>query len=232
MKIHGYSQLTLLDYPGKLACTIFTGSCNFRCPFCHNASLAVHPDRQPPLDEDKILAHLRSRKSMLEGICVTGGEPTIYSDLPDFLEKLRTTGFLIKLDTNGSNPDMVKEVIDRRLVDYIAMDIKSSPADYAQAIGLESVSMDKIFASVDLIMSSAPDYEFRTTVVDGLHHADDFKQIGKWLAGCKAYYLQQYKDSGDLIAPEGLSSPSIITLSQYRNILLPDIPNTFIRGID
>lgn len=232
MRIHGYSQLTLLDYPGKLACTIFTGSCNFRCPFCHNASLALHPEKQPALDEDKIIEHLYSRKSMLEGICVTGGEPTLYKDLPDFLERLRTTGFLIKLDTNGSNPDMVKEVIDRGLVDYIAMDIKSSPTGYAMATGLETFAMDKIFSSVDIIMSSGLDYEFRTTVADGLHHADDFVQIGKWIKNCKAYYLQQYKDSGDLICPKGLSSPSVTTLEQYRNILLSDIPNTFIRGAD
>lgn len=232
MKIHGYSQLTLLDYPGKLACTIFTGNCNFRCPFCHNASLVLRHQNQPTLDEEKILEHLRSRKNMLEGICVTGGEPTISADLPEFLEKLRKTGLLIKLDTNGTNPDMVKDIIDHKLIDYIAMDIKASPSNYAAAVGLGSISMDKIFASAELIMNSGLDYEFRTTVVDGLHSADDFKHIGKWIAGCKAYYLQQYKDSGDLIAPEGLSSPSLVTLNQYRNILLTDIPNTYIRGID
>lgn len=232
MQIHGYSQLTLLDYPGKLACTIFCGRCNFRCPFCHNASLVLHPDEQPALDENKILEHIRLRKSMLEGICVTGGEPTVHSDLPEFLGRLRETGFLIKLDTNGTNPSMLEYIINERLVDHIAMDIKASPANYSKAAGLKSISMDNLFRSVDLIMSSGVGYEFRTTVVDGIHTSADFEQIGRWIKGADAYYLQQYKNSGDLILPDGLRSPSFSELNEYRSIMLPYVPNTVIRGAE
>lgn len=232
MHIHGYSQLTLLDYPGKIACTIFTGSCNLRCPFCHNASLVLHPDSQPPLDGDKIIAHIDSRRTKLEGICVTGGEPTLQKDLPAFLGKLRSTGLLIKLDTNGTNPDMLEQLINENLVDFVAMDIKASPSNYVRATGLSDFSMDRIFRSTDILMSGRIDYEFRTTVVEGIHTKDDFQYIGKWIKGAKAYYLQQYKNSGDLIAPEGLSTPSRETLEEYKEILLPFIPNTVIRGVD
>lgn len=230
MQIHGYSQLTLLDFPGRIGCTIFTGSCNLRCPFCHNSSLVLHPDCQPALDEAKILAHIESRKTKLEGVCVTGGEPTLQHDLPRFLTALRQTGLLIKLDTNGTNPAMLELILKDRLVDFVAMDIKAMPSNYARATGMKVFDMDKIFQSVDLITNGNIDYEFRTTVVDGIHTADDFTGIGKWLRGAKAYYLQQYKDSGDLIAPAGLDAPSPETLQQYREILLPYIPSTFIRG--
>ena len=232
MQIHGFAKLTLLDYPGKIAATIFTGGCNFRCPFCHNAVLVLNPNAQPKIDENEILKELESRKNKLEGVCITGGEPTLCRDLPDFIAKIREHGFLVKLDSNGTNPDMLEDLISRKLIDFVAMDIKSSPEGYGKATGLKDISMDNIFRSTDLLMQSGTDYEFRTTVVDGIHTADDFKKIGIWLKGAKAYYLQQYKDSGDLIAPKGLSAPSKETLEKYRGILLPYIPNTSIRGID
>lgn len=232
MNIHGYSQLTLLDYPGKLACTIFTANCNFRCPFCHNASLVTKPSSQPALDENKILEHLASRRTKLEGVCITGGEPTLNTDLPDFLSKLKNMGFLVKLDTNGSNPDMLGYLLSEGLLDCVAMDIKASPSNYTAATGLKDICMDKIFRSTELLMTGSISYEFRTTVVDGIHSDQDFEQIRAWLKGAKAYYLQQYKDSGDLIAPVGLSAPSAETLNRYRDIVLPFIPNTQIRGVD
>ena len=232
MQIHGFAKLTLLDYPGQIAATIFTGGCNFRCPFCHNAILVLNPNAQPRIDENEILKELESRKNKLEGVCITGGEPTLCRDLPEFIAKVREMGFLVKLDSNGTNPDMLEDLIGHRLIDFVAMDIKSSPEGYSKATGLKDMSMDDIFRSTDLLMQSGIDYEFRTTVVDGIHTADDFKKIGIWLKGAKAYYLQQYKDSGDLIAPEGLSAPSKETLETYRSILLPYIPNTAIRGID
>ncbi|MBO4559004.1 MAG: anaerobic ribonucleoside-triphosphate reductase activating protein [Lachnospiraceae bacterium] len=232
MQIHGFAKLTLLDYPGQIAATIFTGGCNFRCPFCHNAILVLNPNAQPRIDENEILKELESRKNKLEGVCITGGEPTLCRDLPEFIAKVREMGFLVKLDSNGTNPDMLEDLIGHRLIDFVAMDIKSSPEGYSKATGLKDMSMDDIFRSTDLLMQSGIDYEFRTTVVDGIHTADDFKKIGIWLKGAKAYYLQQYKDSGDLIAPEGLSAPSKETLETYRSILLPYIPNTSIRGID
>ena len=232
MQIHGFAKLTLLDYPGRIAATVFTGGCNFRCPFCHNAVLVLDPNAQPLIPEDEVLRELESRKNKLEGVCITGGEPTLNRDLPEFIEKVRALGLLVKLDSNGTAPDMIADLIDRGLVDYIAMDIKSSPEGYSKAVGLKEMSMDNIFRSVDLIMQSGIDYEFRTTVVDGIHTADDFKKTGIWIKGAKAYYLQQYKDSGDLIAPRGLASPSKETLEKYREILLPYVPNTSIRGTD
>lgn len=232
MNIYGYNKLSLLDFPGKLASTVFTGYCNFKCPFCHNASLVLHPETVTTISPEAVFDHLKSRAATLEGICITGGEPTLNRDLPDFLEKLRTYNLGVKLDTNGYNPRMLKELIDQKLIDHIAMDIKASPANYQRATGIEPFDMDKIFRSVDLIMSSGLTYEFRTTVVEGIHTKDDFISIGKWLAGANAYYLQCFKDSRDLIAPQGLSSPTKETLNNYLNILLPSIPNTFLRGID
>lgn len=232
MKIHGYSQLTLLDYPGHLACTIFCGHCNFRCPFCHNASLVLHADEQPVISEETILQHLKKRQGILEGIAITGGEPTLHRDLPDFIKRLRDeTGLAVKLDTNGTNPEMLKKLIDEKLIDFVAMDIKSSPSRYALAAGLKTLDMDDIFNSVEILMKSEIDYEFRTTVVDKIHRKDDFIEIGEWIAGAKAYFLQCYKDSGDLISPDGLRAPTIETLEHYRDILLPFVPNTGIRGI-
>ena len=232
MQIHGFAKLTLLDYPGRIATTVFTGGCNFRCPFCHNAVLVLDPNAQPLIPEDEVLRELESRKNKLEGVCITGGEPTLCRDLPEFIEKIRALGLLVKLDSNGTAPDMIAGLIERGLIDHIAMDIKSSPEGYSKAVGLKDMSMDNIFRSVDLIMQSGIEYEFRTTVVDGIHTPDDFKKIGVWIKGAKAYFLQQYKDSGDLISPQGLSSPSKETLEKYREILLPYIPNTSIRGTD
>lgn len=233
MYIHGLSQLTLLDYPGKLACTVFCGSCNFRCPFCHNASLVLNPTSLPSMSEDKVIAHLQKRKNTLEGVCITGGEPTLQPDLADFIRRIKDeTGFPVKLDTNGSHPDTVERLLSEHLIDSIAMDIKSSPGGYARAAGLPSFTMDNIFRSVDLIRSSDIDYEFRTTVVDGIHSDDDFREIGKWLRGSRAYYLQMYKDSGELISPLGLKAPSREDLIRYRDILLPYIETVDIRGVD
>ncbi len=232
MQIHGFNKLTLLDYPEKLAATVFTGGCNFRCPFCHNATLVLNPSAQPLIAEDDVIEELAARRDRLEGVCITGGEPTLNSDLPDFITKIRDLGYKIKLDTNGSNPQMLDRLIREGLLDHIAMDIKSSPAGYAKATGLKNLSMDDIFRSVDLIMQSELDYEFRTTVVEGIHTINDFLQIAVWIKGARAYYLQQYKDSGDLIAPVGLSAPSKKTLESYRAALQIYIPNTYIRGVD
>ncbi len=232
MVFHGFNKLTLLDYPGKLACTLFTGYCNFRCPFCHNAELVLRPDSQPTLDAERVLELIKARASKLEGVAITGGEPTLNKDLPDFIRRLKDeTGLAVKLDTNGTNPDMLKKLISERLLDYAAMDIKSSPDGYARAVGLSGVSMSEIFDSVDILTNSGLPYEFRTTVVEGIHTEADFSKIGKWIRGAKHYYLQAYKDSGDLIAPDGLKSPSAEKLEEYRQILLPYIPGTELRGI-
>ncbi|MBR5177887.1 MAG: anaerobic ribonucleoside-triphosphate reductase activating protein [Lachnospiraceae bacterium] len=235
MKIHGINGLSLLDYPGKMACTIFTGHCNFRCPFCHNATLVLNPDSQPVKSEEEVFNLLRNRSGRLEGVAITGGEPTLNRDLPDFCRKIKEMGLSVKLDTNGSLPNVVRDLTEAGLVDYIAMDIKASPENYANAVGLSSFDMGNIFESVDLIMANGAkgkiDYEFRTTVVQGLHTETDFIQIGKWLKGAKGYFLQGYRSSDDQLNPEGLSAVPVEIMEHYREILLPNIPNTQLRGV-
>ena len=235
MKIHGINGLSLLDYPGKMACTVFTGHCNFRCPFCHNATLVLNPDSQPLKKDEEVFELLKNRAGRLEGVAITGGEPTLNRDLPDFCKQVKDMGLSVKLDTNGSNPVMVKALINDKLIDYIAMDIKASPENYANAVGLKSFDMSPIFESVDLIMESglagSIGYEFRTTVVQGLHTEKDFTQIGKWLKGAKGYFLQGYRSSDDQLNPEGLSAVPLETMEHYREILLPNIPNTQLRGV-
>ena len=232
MHIHGYSQLTLLDFPGRIGCTVFTGHCNFRCPFCHNASLVLRASQQPELDPEKVLTHIASRANRLEGVCVTGGEPTLQKDLPEFLRRLKDLGLLVKLDTNGTNPDLLTEVVTTGLVDFVAMDIKAGPDNYGRAAGLADISMDRIFRSAEFLLSGQVDYEFRTTVVEGIHTDTDFRQIGSWLTDARSYYLQQYKDSGDLISPEGLAAPTREQLTHYCDIVRPFIPSVAIHGVD
>jgi pyruvate formate lyase activating enzyme len=194
MRIGGFQKMTLIDYPGKLAATVFTVGCNFRCSFCHNPELVL-PEKFPPLNnlEAEFFQHLSKRKGKLEGVCITGGEPTLQPDLLDFIKKIKQMGFLVKLDSNGSQPEILKKIIAEKLVDFIAMDIKNSSAGYARAVGL-NVELKKIKQSVKLIMESGIDYEFRTTVVPGIHSEKDFEKIGQWLSGAKAYYLQEYRE--------------------------------------
>lgn len=232
MKIYGYAQLTLLDYPGKLASTVFVGACNFKCPFCHNASLVLGTGNLPLIPENDILRHVLKRKKALEGVCITGGEPTIYSDLPDFIQQIKDIGLLVKLDTNGTNPSMVRDLYERKLVDYVAMDIKAAPGNYSKATGLGTTSMSEIFDTADFLMNSGIDYEFRTTVVDGIHTEEDFEKIGRWIKNAKRYYLQSFKNSGDLINGEGLSAPSKEKMTRYVEICRKYIPSTELRGMD
>ena len=235
MKIHGISGLTLLDYPGKMACTIFTGHCNYRCPFCHNATLVLNPSSQPLIPEEEVFDLLDRRKGKLEGVAITGGEPTLNNDLAEFCRKVKEKNLLVKLDTNGSNPKAVKELLGAGLVDYIAMDIKASPANYAKAVGLISFDMEPVFESTDMIMDAGSknliDYEFRTTVVGGIHTEDDFIKIGRWLKNAKAYFLQGYRTSDDQLNPEDLSTVPVETMESYRKLLLETIPNVNLRGV-
>ncbi|MCM1542724.1 MAG: anaerobic ribonucleoside-triphosphate reductase activating protein [Blautia sp.] len=199
MKIHGFQKTTLLDYPGHIAATVFTGGCNFRCPFCQNGSLALEPEGQPLIPEEEVLAHLRKRQEVLEGVCITGGEPTLESGLREFILKCRALGYLVKLDTNGYRPEMLREFLQEGILDYVAMDIKASPANYGRAAGIPGCDMDRIRESVSLLRASGVPHEFRTTVVKGIHTAGEFEEIGKWLAGSSVYYLQAYRDSGDIL---------------------------------
>ncbi len=231
MKIYGLNKTTLLDYPGRVAATIFLGGCNFRCPFCQNSSLVLSPDRQPEIPEEEVLSFLKKRKGILEGVCVTGGEPTLSPELPEFLKKIQDLGYPVKLDTNGSRPQVLKDLASQNLIQMTAVDIKACPNNYPSLCGLVHPDLDSIKETVDFLINGSLDYEFRTTVVRELHTEQDFIQIGQWIAGAKAYYLQAYRDSEEVLQP-GFSSYSQKELMYFRDILKRTIPLVELRGID
>ena len=198
MLIAGLQKLTLLDFPGKTACTLFTPGCNFRCPFCHNA-LLVTDKVNDFVTEESFFSFLAKRRGILDGVCITGGEPTLQKDLIPFIEKIREAGFLVKLDTNGYKPSVLKEIIEKKLVDYIAMDIKAAPSAYAVATGIEDLDFSLILNSIELIEKSGIEHEFRTTVTKELHTAEAFEEILALFSPDTPYFLQQFKDSGNLI---------------------------------
>lgn len=230
MIIKGLAKLTLLDFPGKVACTVFTGGCNFKCPFCHNASLAVRAVELPTIPEDEILSFLKKRKGILDGVCVSGGEPLLMPDLADFLGRIKEMGYSVKLDTNGYLPRRLSSVIELGLVDAVAMDIKNSPQKYALTAGVPDLDMTPITESADLLMRGSTPYEFRTTVVKELHEAEDFESIGAWIKGARAYYLQSFTDSGDIIE-SGLSAHSAETLKHFLAIVKKYVSNSHLRGV-
>ena len=240
MQIHGFNKLTLLDYPGHIACTVFTGHCNMRCPFCQNASLVLFPETQPAIPEEEFFSFLKKRHGILEGVCVTGGEPTLSTDLPDFLAKIHELGYLIKLDTNGTNPAILTQLITDKLVDYIAMDIKSSLSGYPAAVGIPGFSTAAIEESVALLLQNTVPYEFRTTVVRELHSKQEFLDIANWIKGARAYYLQTFQDSGELISRfcPGTAPTPILTgytkkeLEDFVALLAPYVQTIGLRGID
>lgn len=201
MQIHGLNKTTLLDYPDHLAATVFTGGCNFRCPFCHNKTLVLEADTQPVLDEEEVLEYFKKRKGILEGVCITGGEPTLQKDLPEFLEKIKATGLKVKLDTNGYRPEVIKELHKRGLVDYIAMDIKASKENYPKVTDIPGLDVAKIQESIDFIVNNFENYEFRTTVVKELHPKEELLKIKEWIKGAKKYRLQNYRESDGVINP-------------------------------
>lgn len=198
MNIAGLQKLTLLDYPGKTACTVFTHGCNFRCPFCHNAPLVTYRPEEP-ISGDEFFTFLSRRQGILDGVCVTGGEPTLQKELIPFIERIKELGFLLKLDTNGARPDVLKEILARGLADYVAMDIKASPERYAEAVGLAGFDFSLIEESIRLLEQSGIPHEFRTTVTEELHREEDFEKILSLFSENTPYFLQQFKDSGALI---------------------------------
>ncbi len=201
MKIYGLQKMTLLDYPGKIAATVFTAGCNFRCPWCHNASLVLNTKLPALISGADFFTFLEKRRGWLDGVCITGGEPLLQKDLPEFIEKIKNMGFLVKLDTNGSFPAQLKELVNRKLVDYVAMDIKNSPAKYGATIDLTSAKefLPQIQESISFLLENQVEYEFRTTLVREFHSLDDLKEIAHWIQGAEHYYLQNFEDSGDLI---------------------------------
>lgn len=227
MKIYGFQKMTLLDFPGKVACTVFTGGCNFRCPFCHNASLVTHIDGAP-IEEQEILSYLNKRKELLDGVCVTGGEPLLQGDLAAFLHKIKEMGYLVKLDTNGAFPDQLQAMIEAGLVDYVAMDIKNSKEKYAVTAGVP-VDLAAIERSVELLKEGRVDYEFRTTLVKELHTEEDILLMTKWLQGTRYWYLQSFIDSGDLIA-SGYHSPEKEWVKNAQTLAAQTIEGVKVRG--
>ena len=230
MRLQGLQKLTLLDFPEKVACTVFTAGCNFRCPFCHNASLVTHIPEQADMDEERFFSFLKKRKGIIDGVCVTGGEPLLQPDIEDFIRKIKELGYLVKLDTNGSFPDKLKDLVEKRLVDYVAMDIKNSVEKYGVTIGLDTRYSETVKESVAFLKEGHVDYEFRTTVTKNFHSEEDFEEIGKWIQGAKHYYLQSFVDSGDLIEAniEGVSKEE---MEMFLKKVKPYIPSAEIRGV-
>ncbi len=230
MIIKGFQKTTLLDFPGKVACTIFTGGCNFRCPFCHNASLVLQTAMTSNISEDEIFFYLGRRKEILDGVCVTGGEPLLQKDIFIFLEKIKSLGLLVKLDTNGSYPLELQKLIKAGILDYIAMDLKNSRFRYAETCGLTSYPAE-IEKSIDIIMNSHIPYEFRTTVVREFHTKEDIRDIAKQIAGAEHYFLQKFMDSGNLIG-KNLSAYSFPEMQEMLLEARKYVPEAALRGID
>lgn len=229
MKLAGLQKLTLLDFPGHVACTVFTAGCNLRCPFCHNSELVL-PERTPPrLDEEEFFSFLSKRQGILEGICVTGGEPLLQGDIAPFLQRIKELGFAVKLDTNGCFPTVLRSLVEEGLVDFVAMDIKNSPARYGETVGIDHFDLTPVQESVSFLLSGVVDYEFRTTVTAQHHDEDSFRDIARWIAGAKRYALQEFKDSGDILSG-GLTPCSEAQMEGFLSILKPLVPGAFLRG--
>ena len=229
MKLAGLQKLTLLDFPGHVACTVFTAGCNLRCPFCHNSELVL-PERKPELmDEEDFFSFLKKRQGILEGVCVTGGEPLIQKDIAPFLARIKDLGYAVKLDTNGCFPQILRALVEQGLVDFVAMDIKNSPARYAKTAGIPALDLTAVQESVAYLMSGAVDYEFRTTVAAQLHDEESFEDIARWIAGAKRYALQEFKDSGDILT-DGLTPCTTERMQVFLSILKPFVPGAFLRG--
>jgi pyruvate formate lyase activating enzyme len=230
MNLQGLQKLTLLDYPGRVACTVFTGGCNFRCPFCHNALLVTHTQDNKSISEEEFFSFLKKRQGILDGVCITGGEPLLNRDIADFADKIHSLGFKVKLDTNGSFPERLQQLIDGGYVDYVAMDIKNTPEKYGLTIGCENFDISPILKSVEILKEGKVPYEFRTTVVSEFHIAEDFETIGKWLVGCEKYFLQVFTDSGDLIE-DGLHACSKVEMEKMLDIARNFVPSAMLRGV-
>ncbi|MCF0106205.1 MAG: anaerobic ribonucleoside-triphosphate reductase activating protein [Holdemanella sp.] len=228
MKIQGLQKMTLLDFPGKVACTVFLGGCDYRCPFCHNSDI-LSMEAEALLDEKELLQFLEKRKNLLEGVAITGGEPLLRNDIEELLTSIKALGYLIKLDTNGNHPDVLKRIVEKGLVDYVAMDIKNSPDRYAPTIGLKTFDLSKVMESKEFLLQGKVEYEFRTTVVKELHDEDSFKEIGPWIQGAQKYYLQTFVDR-DKVMFSGLSAYDKEEMEKLAKIVEPYVQHIEIRG--
>lgn len=231
MEIHGLQKLTLLDYPGKVACTVFLAGCNLRCPFCHNSELLDRHTAGPVMTDAELLRFLESRRGILEGVCFTGGEPLLHPELPALLRAVKALGYPVKLDTNGCFYKQLAALLHEGLVDYVAMDIKNAPDRYAETGGLTSMDLSPVYDSIDLLRTGTVDYEFRTTVVDELHDARSFQDIAALISGAKRYFLQPFTDR-DTVAYSGLHAPTAAQLAAYAEIVRPHVGEVAIRGAE
>ncbi len=230
MKIQGLQKMTLLDFPGKVACTVFLGGCDFRCPFCHNFEL-VDGTAKPIMDDEELLSFLSGRKGLLDGVAFTGGEPMINPGLPELIRKIRDLGYAIKLDTNGYHPETLEMLLKEGLIDYVAMDIKNSPAKYAMTSGLEQLDLEPVKRSISLLLEGDVDYEFRTTVLKEFHEADDFEEMGKMIKGAKRYFLQAFTDR-DSVPFGNLHAPNKEEMTAFMVKAAPYVLEISLRGID
>ena len=232
--IAGLQKLTLLDFPGHTACTVFLAGCNMRCPFCHNAEL-FGGKVEEFMTEEAFLKFLATRQGLLEGVCVSGGEPTLTGHLPEFLRSIKDLGYAVKLDTNGSRPDVLRRLLEEKLVDYVAMDVKNSPSRYGQTIGLDSFDMTPIEESLRLLLTGNTPYELRTTVVQQLHDEASMEEMGRWLSSLvpgilpKKLFLQKFVDR-DTVAYSGLCAPEENALKHFVDTLTPYVEKIAIRG--
>lgn len=230
MRIDGLQKMTLLDFPGKVACTVFTGGCNFRCPFCHNALLVTELPQKPDYTVDEILSFLKKRQGLLDGVAITGGEPLMNPEIDSFIREIRKLGYSVKLDTNGSFPERLEKIVNDGLIDYVAMDIKNCKKKYAETVGLSSFDLSKVERSVDFLKNGSVDYEFRTTVVREFHTVEDIRKAAEWISGAKRYFLQNFVDSGNLIDPS-VGGVDKETMFRMKDAAADFVPQTEIRGI-
>lgn len=227
MNVQGYQKLTLLDFPGRVACTVFTGGCNLRCPFCHNAGLVLTPHAGGNM-ENEVLDYLSRRKGLIEGVCITGGEPLLQPDLEDFIRKVKALGYLVKLDTNGALSHRLRALLETGLIDYVAMDVKSSPEGYQKAIGVPLAS-DLFEESIRILQASGIPHEFRTTAVKGIHTKEDFEKIGKWLPPDSPYFIQTFVSSPNLLG-SGCEPFSANEMKALLSAVQPYLPGAQLRG--
>lgn len=230
MVFHGFQKMTMLDFPGYVACTVFTPGCNFRCPFCHNSLLVTKVNENEIYSEDEILAYLRKRNGVIDGICISGGEPLMHDDIFDFVKKVKETGMLVKIDTNGSFPDKLKKLIDSGNIDYVAMDIKNCPEKYSVTTGIQDFDFSPVRKSIELLLEGKIAYEFRTTVVKELHTPQDMVEIGELIKGADRYFIQHFIESESNIQ-QGLTPLDREEMENLRNFVVRFVKNAELRGI-
>lgn len=231
MKIHGLEKLSLVDYDGKVSATVFTGNCNFKCGFCHNSALVLDCDNLATISENEVLEYLKRRKGLLDGVCISGGEPTLNHDLPSFITKIKDIGVSVKLDTNGTNPKMLKSLCENKLIDYVAMDIKNNKEDYSSVIGLKSYDTKNVEQSVEYLLSGNLPYEFRTTLVAEYHKRDNIVKIGEWIKGANKYFLQKFVGGENCIS-DGMNEVPLDVAKSYLEIISRNVKHVALRGYD